>query len=148
MVVVFKRPCAAKRFVEGIVGGERSAGPVVYGVSVESVSARFRAVVNLSARLTAILSGVSVADNGDFLEFVAAQQQVAGARVVQVQESVIVIVAVDGKEVRGSRQAESAEVAVAAARRVVHRHARRSLCDIGDVAARVRNVLNRTSYQS
>ena len=81
--------------VDRIVRGNRSPRPVVDCIAVESVAAGFRTVVYLSARLTTVLSGVSVAHNGDFLQFIAAQQKVARTGVVQVQERVIVVVTVN-----------------------------------------------------
>src|SRR5260370_7385860 len=78
------------------------------------------AVVNLGTRLATILAGVSVVHDRDFLQFITAEQKVAGAGIVEVQKGVVVIIAIYGEEIGSARQTESAEVAVSAPGIIAH----------------------------
>ena len=73
-------------------------------------------------------------------DFVLAQQQVGGARVVQVQERIVVIHAVQGEQVRSRGDAEAGEVAVTGTG--VHDRTRGGLGDEAQVVAGVGNFRN------
>ena len=142
LIVVLKRARHAAGVVKEIVCAKRAASPVIDGVAVETVSAGFRVVVNLSARLSAVLPSISVAYHSHFLDFVPAQQQVTRTGVIEIQEGIVVIVAVDGEKVCGSRQAERAEIPESTAAGGIHSDARRRLSDVSDIAAGIGYVLD------
>src|SRR5260370_36771627 len=100
------------------------------------------AVVNLGTRLATILAGVSVVHDRDFLQFITAEQKVAGAGIVEVQKGVVVIIAIYGEEIGSARKTESAEVAVSAAGIIAHGDTGCGLRHIGDVSAWVRDFLD------
>ncbi len=74
LVVVLKRACCIASVVEEIVGAQRAASPVIQSVAVKAIRSRFRDVVNLSTRLTAVLSRIGVAYHRYFLNFIRTQQ--------------------------------------------------------------------------
>ena len=82
---------------------------------------------------------VAVGGHSHRLNVVAAQQQVGGARVVQVQVGIALVAAVDGKGIGGGRQTVGGEVAVAALR--IHHSAGSGLRDEGQVAAGIGEIL-------
>ncbi len=131
LVVVLKRAWCEVGVVEEIVGAQRAPSPVIECVAVKAICSGFRDVVNLSARLAAVLSRIGVAYDRHFLDLIRAQQQITRSRVVEIQEGVVVIVAVDREEVRGSRQAERAEVPESPAAAGIDGHARGNLGYVG-----------------
>lgn len=61
---------------------ERVVVPV-NAVAMKIVRTTFRGVVDIRSGLSPVLSGVAIAHDGRFLQFIRAQGQVAGARVTR-----------------------------------------------------------------
>jgi hypothetical protein len=62
---------------------------------VERIGTRFGRKVHIDAGSASVLTGVPVADQGEFLNFVRTQHVVAGSRIVQVAVRIVHVAAVD-----------------------------------------------------
>src|SRR5215831_114522 len=93
-------------------------------------------VIDLRSSQLSVLSGVAVVGDRGFLNVVRAQQKVGGAGVVQVQEGIVVILAINCEQVRCARESERGKVSKSALR--VHRDARRGLSNGAQVIAWIR----------
>ena len=71
-------------------------------------------VRDLGTRELSILSAIGIRDNCRFANFVLTQRQIRGARVVDVEIRVHVVLAVHCEQIRRSRQTVDGEVSVAA----------------------------------
>ena len=80
---------------------------------METVGARCRDFVDLGAAKTAQNCALKAGrDDGDGVDLVVAEGEVRGARVVQVEERIVLIAAVQGEHVRQAGDTEAREVAV------------------------------------
>src|ERR1700687_1243125 len=108
---------------------------------MELVGTGFGGVVDVGACCAAVLARVTIGYYADLLQLVRAEQQVAGAGVVQVIRRIVVIVTIHGVEVGSARLAVGREIAVAAAS--AHRNARGHQSIVGDVLTGAGYPLNR-----
>src|SRR5260221_8872177 len=115
LVAIGERTGCSASVAEVIVGIQSTAIPQPHRISVELIGPALGGDIHVGARGTTVLSGVTIRNYREFLNFVDSQHVVAGTGVVQVVEWIIHVAAVDGVEVRSSRQAVGGKVTVAGA---------------------------------
>src|SRR5260370_4963372 len=116
LIAIGKRAGRSVSIAEIIVGIQSAAIPQPRRISVELIGPALGGDIHVGARGATVLTGITVCNHGEFLNFIGSQHVVAGAGVVQVVERVVHVAAVDGVEVRGSRQAVVGKVTVSGAR--------------------------------
>ncbi len=131
LVRIVKGARVAIQLVEEVVGVHHTAVPVVRGVAVELVRAGAGDFRYLRAAHAAERCIVGIRGNGLGSDVVRAQGQVAGARVADVEEWIVVVSTVDGEGVRRAGQTKRGEVPILALR--IHHAACGSLCDEGEI---------------
>ncbi len=114
---------------------------------MELVAAALGRVIDGGAGLTSVLAGVAVGDNSDFLHFILAEEQIAGAGVVEVQKGIVFVVAIFGEEIRSGGQTKGGKVSVSATAGV-HRDTGSDVGEVGDVATWVRQLLHDATIDS
>ena len=122
---------------------------ISYSVAVELVGAGLGEVVDLRRAVAALIDGIGVGVDGGLLQRVEADDEVGGEADVQAEERIVGVEAVEDVAVRGRGQAVELDVAIAAGglgvvRRAgrVHQRALGELRDVGEVLARVGQVLD------
>ena len=104
------------------------------------VGSGFRNEIDIRPDHPSVVSRVPIVDHRDALHFIGAQAIVGGSGLVVVSEAVQIVHAVDGEHIGVTGQAEGRKVAPSGLG--VHHHARRYLCDIGQVLAGIGYVLD------
>jgi len=72
---------------------------------VELVIARLGDIRHLRAGVLSVLAGVSVGDDVGFGNIIGSQQQIGSSAVVQAQERIVEVLAVNRKQIRRAGQA-------------------------------------------
>src|SRR5581483_9260925 len=135
LIGIVERPRRCRMVVEPIVGIHDTAVPEIFEIAVKVVGSGLGDVIYGRAAELSVLTRVAVVDNRGFLYVVLSQQQVGSAGIVQVQEWIIFILAVDGEQIGSSWKTVRGSVAISGLR--IHDSARRSLHDVTQIIARV-----------
>src|SRR6202789_1204671 len=126
--------------VKPIIGVENASIPEIFGVAVEVVAARLGNVIYVGSGKFAVFAGVAVIDDGGFANVIRAQEKIGSTGVIQVEEGIVFIHAIDGEQVGSAGDSEGGAIAVSGLR--IHSGAGSSLNVIGEIVAWVRHVGN------
>src|SRR5260370_40407059 len=92
--------------VEPIVGVQSRSVPVVLSISMEGIAAGFCEVVHACTRGSAKLPGITITDDGRFLDLVLAHQHSHHAAVVGIHYGVVVVHSVESEQIGSARHTQ------------------------------------------
>ena len=124
--------------VEPIVGVERTAVPEVLSVAVKFVGTGFGDKVGVRSGHQTIFALISVADDRCRGNVVGSQKKIGGSRVVEVEERIVVILAVNSEHVGGA--GNPVDRAIPVTRLRVHGYTGRGLQVVAEIVAGIGNV--------
>ena len=112
LIAVREWPWRVGVIVEPVIRVQVSAVPIPFRVSMEGIAAGLGGEVHVDPGSAAVLPGVAVVNDREFLNLICAEHIVARSRVVQVAVSIVHVPAVDGEQIRSTRHPVRSEVAV------------------------------------